>query len=70
MIQLLLDKKLYQAEAVKEAAADFSELAKIEVTNSGSQLQVTFEEIDPDVADVLVDEFLNFALAGTIGGRG
>lgn len=70
MMRVVLDKKLYRAQAVKEAAEDFAELATIAVTSSPKGIEVTFDQIDPDVSDVLVDEFLNFALANTIGGRG
>ena len=67
---LVLNRKLYGAAAVRSAAEDFAELALIEVNSSEQGIEVTFDKIDPDVADVLVDEFLNFALAATIGGRG
>ncbi len=70
MKSVVLDRKLYVATAVRSAAEDFAELAQIEVTTSDKGIKVTFDKIDPDVADVLVDEFLNFALAATIGGRG
>jgi hypothetical protein len=70
MKSVVLDGKLYVAKAVRSAAEDFSELAQIAVTTSGKEIEVTFDKIDPDVADVLVDEFLNFALAATISGRG
>jgi hypothetical protein len=70
MMSVVLNRKLYVATAVRSAAEDFAELAQIAVTTSEKGIEVTFDQIDPDVADVLVDEFLNFALAATIGGRG
>ncbi len=70
MKKVVLNRKLYGVAAVRSAAEDFAELAKIEVDSSGQDLEITFDQVDPDVANVLVDEFLNFALAATIGGRG
>ncbi len=70
MKTVVLNRKLYGATAVRSAAEDFAELATIVVDSSGQDIAVTFDEIDPDVAEVLVDEFLNFALAATVGGRG
>lgn len=70
MKTVVLNPKLYGATAVRCAAEDFAELAQIGVSTSSQGIAVTFDRIDPDVADVLVDEFLNFALAATIGSRG
>ncbi len=70
MKRVVLNGKLYQAAAVKEAAQDFAELATIEVSPGKEGISVTFDRIDPDVEEVLVDEFLNFALAATIASLG
>jgi len=67
---LVLDSRLYKASAVREAAGSFAELARFEIKPSRGSISVAVEDIDPEVADVLEDEFLNFALAATIESRG
>lgn len=69
-MKVALDKKLYRVSAVKEAAAEFVELADIEVAGKGGSIEVSFANIDDEVGPVLVDEFLNFALALTIASKG
>lgn len=70
MTTLSLDRKLYSARAVKQAAAQFARLARFKVVSGKQAVAVTIDKIDPDVGPVLVDEFLNFALAATIEARG
>jgi len=69
-MKLLLDSRLYRVTAVREAAGEFAELADIRVVRVGQKLEVDMRQMDPELADILPDEFLNFALAGTIAGRG
>ena len=70
MKSLSLHGKLYRVTAVREATADFAGLAKFMVKSSKGRIEVDVSDIDPEVSDVLVDEFLNFALAATIAARG
>jgi len=65
-MKVVLDGKLYRLAAVREAAREFAGLARIRVQGSKGLISVTVDDIDPDVGPVLVDELLNFALAGTI----
>ncbi len=69
-MKVALNKKLYRVGAVREAAAEFVGLADIEVGGKGGSIEVSFANIDEEVGDVLVDEFLNFALALTIASKG
>lgn len=70
MKKLSLHGKLYRVTAVREAATDFADLARFKVHSSGKRIEVEIDDVDPEVGDVLVDEFLNFALAATIASRG
>ena len=70
MMTVQLDRRLYKVGAVTEAANDFSSLASFEIHSDRHNIHIAISKVDPDVADVLVDEFLNFALAATIAARG
>ena len=63
---ITFSRSLYLPEAVQAAAAAFSELAKIDVRVLDSHIEVALAEIDPDVADVIVDELCNHALHETV----
>ncbi|MBM4353187.1 MAG: hypothetical protein FJ109_05220 [Deltaproteobacteria bacterium] len=65
-MKVVLDGRLYRLGAVREAAREFAGLASIRVQTGKGRISVTVEDIDPDMGPALVDEFLNFALAGTI----
>ena len=69
MKTLSLHKRLYPRAAVQAAIDAFEELAVIRVTSEKTHLQVTFTQVDPDVDDVVVQEFANFALAEAIESR-
>ncbi len=66
---LLFARSLYSETAVAEAAKAFEHLAKIQVTDQGEHIELVVDEPDPDVADVLLDELGNFALALTVRAR-
>jgi hypothetical protein len=70
MKKLSLHGRLYRVTAVREAAADFAGLARFKVHSSKGRIEVEIDDVDPEVAEVLVDEFLNFALAATVASRG
>lgn len=63
---LSLSRSLYLPEAVQAAARAFGELATIEVRVLDSDIEVSLDDIDPDVDDVLADELCNHALHETI----
>jgi len=66
MTHLSFDKRLYSKAALAESAQDFSHLAAFHIQEQDDRIEVTLENIDPDVADVLVEEFANHVLYGTI----
>jgi len=68
-MKVVLDGKLYRLGAVRETAEAFAELAEISVGSAKGKIEVSLEQIDPEVEDELVDEFLNYALAVTISSR-
>ena len=56
------NKKLYSQKAIKIAAKEFKNLADIKISSQGDYFVVVFDQIDPDVKEVIVDEFGNYAL--------
>ena len=62
---------LYSVEAVRATAEAFSGLAtiRVDVPESGAVATVVFDDVREDVADAIVDEFCNHALAGTVERR-
>lgn len=69
MKSLRLHKRLYSAAGIRAAAEAFAELAQIGIQTDDPHASIQFQDIDPDVEDVIVAEFANFALAETIEGR-
>ena len=63
---LTLHRSLYRPEAVSASAAAFAGLARIEVEPLESEIRIRFDEVDPDVHEVLLDAFANHALAETV----
>lgn len=59
-------RSLYAPEAVDEAVAAFSELAKLTVQRHDSETEIVVSDPDPEVADVLLDEIANHVLYQTI----
>jgi hypothetical protein len=64
--RITLSRSLYAPEAVEAAVVAYGELAKFDVTVGGTDIDIEVSDIDPDVGDVLVDEFCNHALFETI----
>jgi hypothetical protein len=64
--QLVLSRSLYLPEAVEAAVQAYAELATFEVDLEGADIAIAISDIDPDVEDVLVDEFCNHVLGETI----
>lgn len=63
---VVFSRELYSLEAVKQAAQDYAELASFQVSDGGADIIVEIAEIDPDVQDVLLDEFCNQALSEVV----
>ena len=64
--RVLFSRSLYEPEAVRAAAEAYAELATIDVQLLGDDVQVDISKPDPDVQDVLIDEFCNHVLHETI----
>ena len=66
MPELTLHKSLYDGPAVHAVAAQYRDLATITVDEGEHELLVRFEDIDPDVQDVLLDHFGNHVLVESL----
>ncbi len=66
MLELLLEKKLYPKTAVKAAKAAFDHLAVITLGEKRGYHVVSFDKVDPDVLDMIKEEFANYALYATV----
>jgi hypothetical protein len=64
--RIAFSRSLYDPEAVEAAAQTYGELGKLSVSVGDSDIVLTIDSPDPDVADVLGDEICNFALAETV----
>ena len=65
-LSLNLHKRLYPRAAVTAAVEAYGDFALIQVQNAHPYTTVVFDEVDPDVDDVIIREFANFALAEAI----
>ena len=61
---------LYSVDAVKQAVEAFAHLGKLEIEAADDAVTVVLSDPDPEVADVLLDELGNHALALTVQSRG
>jgi len=66
MAALAFSRDLYAAEAVDEAVRAYAGLARFAVSQGGADVLVEVSEPDPEVADVLLDEFCNHVLNETV----
>ena len=64
--ELSLPRSLYDASAVEATVEAYNELATFDVKLVDDAIMVTINDPDPDVADIIVDEFCNHALSETI----
>lgn len=64
--EVCLHRSLYDSLAIEEVAAQYAGVARVSVSTTEHELRVVFDEVDPDVAEVLVDHFCNHALAATV----
>lgn len=62
-------RSLYAPEAVQEAARAFAHLATLDVSLGEDDVALVATDIDPEVADVLLDELANHALVLTAQAR-
>ncbi|RME23240.1 MAG: hypothetical protein D6798_13935 [Deltaproteobacteria bacterium] len=66
MPELMLHKSLYDAAVVHQVARLYEGVATIAVDEDPHAVTVRFDDVDPDVADVLVDHFGNHVLVETV----
>ena len=59
-------RSLYDPQAVRAAADAYLHLARVEVIEEGDEVLATFIDIDPELADVLLDAFANHVLHETV----
>ena len=64
--ELRLHRSLYDGDAIGAVAERYAAVATISIDAGEHELTVRFDQVDPDVADVLVDHFGNMALHETI----
>lgn len=64
--RVVFSRDLYLADAVEAAVEAYEKLATFDVKVSDSEIEVGIREPDPDVVDVLVDEFCNHVLHETV----
>jgi len=64
--RLSFARSLYLPEAVEAAAEAHRDLAKFQLKVENDEIELTIDEPDPDVADVLADEVANYVLAETV----
>jgi hypothetical protein len=62
----MFSRSLYASEAVESAVETYADLAKLGMTMHDDVIELSIEDPDPDVADVLADELANHVLAETI----
>ncbi|MCB9778820.1 MAG: hypothetical protein H6742_09675 [Alphaproteobacteria bacterium] len=61
-----LHGSLYDLAAVRELAGQYGGVARLSLEEGDHAVTVRFDDIDTDVADVLVDHFCNHALVETV----
>lgn len=64
--EVSLHRSLYDGGAVEAVASLYAGVAQVTVLPSEHEVTVRFEQVDPDVADVVVDHFCNHALVETV----
>lgn len=66
MPEIFLHKSLYDAAAVHAVAAQYQGVATVAVEDGEHEVVVRFDQVDPDVVEVLVDHFGNHVLVETV----
>ncbi len=66
MAELLLHKSLYDGPSVHRVAALYGEVARVSIDDGEHELIVRFDDVDPDVADDLLDHFGNHVLVESV----
>jgi hypothetical protein len=67
--RLELSSSLYSEDAVRKTVEAFAHLGKLELEEREDAMVLTLSEPDPEVADELIHEIANHALALTVQGR-
>ena len=58
-----LNKDFYRLPAIKKAIRAYRSLADFKVTGDGGKYKIVIQKVNPEVASVIEDEFLNYVLA-------
>lgn len=62
MQKIVFNQKIYKLEAVKQAVAEFNDLAEFEINKKDQQIEVVINNEDKEVKDVIKDELANYVL--------
>jgi len=62
MESIEFDKQIYKLDAIKKAITEFEKLANFSIIDSNEIIKVKINKIDPEVKDILKDEFANYVL--------
>jgi len=65
MPNLKFNIRIYKKEAIRQGISAYSHLAKFKIKDNKGYLKVKIEKINPEVKDMLVDEFSNYVLGMT-----
>ncbi len=63
MVIIKFDRKIYKLKAIKLAIKEYKELADFNLKQKGKYFEVELKNIDPDVEEVIKDEFCNYVLS-------
>ena len=55
-------KKIYKIEPIQSAIDAYSSVADFSISNKKNKIEVTLDNIDEEVKDIILDEFKNYAL--------
>lgn len=59
---ILFDSRIYDEDSIVETAEEFVNFSTFEISVDDHMIEVRLSEIEPDVADKIVDEFSNYVI--------
>lgn len=62
---LRFNNKIYKESAIKKAISAYSDFAKFSLIKDNKYIKVKVDKINPDVGNIITDEFTNFVLGVT-----
>lgn len=62
-MQIKLNKRIYRLKAIRQAIKAYSHLAQFSLRQDSRYYQLTLDNTDPALKDILKDEFANYILA-------